>query len=80
VLVHRFVWEHINGPIPDGLNVLQSCDNPPCSRPSHLFLGTHTDNMRAMIAKERDGGSWGINRRKTECVNGHPFDAKEHAL
>jgi hypothetical protein len=43
---HRFSWIVANGPIPDGLWVLHHCDNKPCVRPDHLFLGTHTDNMR----------------------------------
>lgn len=29
---HRISWEQAAGPIPDGLNVLHTCDNPPCIR------------------------------------------------
>ena len=53
---HRVSWLVANGPIPAGLHVLHHCDNPPCVRPDHLFLGTATDNMRDMARKGRAGG------------------------
>ena len=50
---HRIMWEITYGPIPDGIQVLHSCDNPPCVNPIHLFLGTQSDNMKDAIKKGR---------------------------
>lgn len=48
VLAHRFSMG-----MPAGALVLHRCDNPPCVRPSHLFLGSHVDNMADMKSKGR---------------------------
>jgi hypothetical protein len=51
--VHIAAYELFIGPVPAGMEVCHSCDNRPCCEPTHLFLGTHKQNMEDMVAKSR---------------------------
>ncbi len=65
---HRVMWKWKVGPIPQGLSVLHSCDNPPCVNPAHLFLGTQHDNMA-----DRDKKGRSRSTKRTHCPQGHIY-------
>lgn len=46
ILASRVAYElHSEAPIPKGMEVCHTCDNPPCCNPDHLFLGSHLENF-----------------------------------
>ena len=65
-VAHRVAYMVSKGPIPEGMVVRHTCNNPPCCNPNHLVLGTQKDNC-----KDRDDIG---NLRIPHCVgtaNGH---------
>lgn len=46
VLAHRFAYEAYVGPIPTGMELDHTCENPPCIRPSHHEPVTHQVNIQ----------------------------------
>lgn len=56
LLAHRVSYELFVGPI-GKLKVCHHCDNPPCVRPAHFFLGTAQDNALDAVKKKRHMGT-----------------------
>ena len=52
--IHRVAWEAHNAePIPEGMVVMHTCDNPACFNPNHLVVGTQQENLQDMCRKNR---------------------------
>jgi len=67
VPAHRFSYERLVGPIPDGLQLDHLCRNPPCVNPAHLEPVTNRENGRR-------GMAGALQRSRTHCPQGHPYD------
>jgi hypothetical protein len=60
-LTHRVSYELLHGPIPEGMLILHSCDNPPCCNPAHLRVGTTRDNIADSKGRGRANRARGVD-------------------
>lgn len=70
-VVHRAVYELLNGEAPSSMVVMHKCDTPSCCNPDHLVLGTRSENNLDCVRKGRHA-----NASKTHCKRGHEFTAE----
>lgn len=68
---HRVSYVVAFGNIPQGLQALHHCDNPPCTNPDHLFLGTNQDNVSDKVRKGRQARSGPTSPARGESNGKH---------
>jgi hypothetical protein len=61
-MAHRFAYELLAGPIPEGMTLDHLCRNRLCCNPEHLEPVSLAENIRRGAAT------------KTHCPQGHPYD------
>jgi len=54
--VGTWLYERKYGPIPGSKLLCHTCDNPPCIRLSHRFVGTMSENILDCVQKGRNAG------------------------
>lgn len=63
---------NFKGPIPEGMIICHSCDNPSCVNPEHLWAGTYKDNSQDRDVKKRNQDTRGeknpLSRLKEEDI------------
>lgn len=65
---HRYAYEHLVGPVPEGLELDHLCRVRRCVNPDHLQPVTHRQNVLRGDSPTAD------NAVKTHCPTGHPYD------
>ncbi len=50
---HRLAYLLARGDITESSMVLHTCDNPPCCRPDHLYLGSYLENAQDRVFRGR---------------------------
>ena len=73
VLAHRFAYELLVGPIPDGLEPDHLCRVRHCVNPAHLEPVTHGENARRGEAGLVMNA---LQRAVTHCPKGHAYTAE----
>src|SRR5690606_16828984 len=83
---HRYVWESVNGPIPEGLVVDHICHNRACVNAEHLRLATRAQNNmnrsgpQSISTSRIRGVRWEPSRSRwiAQVAHGDKYYSKHH--
>ena len=73
-MAHRFIYEHCNGPIPNGMQIHHTCETRNCVNSSHLVVVTQRENTLLGNTTAARHAS------KTHCSRGHEFNKENTKL
>lgn len=82
VRAHRWAWEQVYGPVPDGLMVMHGCDETSCVNVVEcLLLGDQAANLEQMARRGRSAGRahWGCADRRRAARAGPARSARRCA-
>lgn len=88
-LAHRFVWETLIGPVPEGYELDHLCLVKACVNPDHLEVVSHLTNMRRAVPYNpwaqprefcsRGHSNWGPSGTKRRCRTCSAARQREYA-
>ena len=76
-MVHRVIWEHFRGPIPEGLQIDHTCGVKLCCNVNHLRIVTARENSLAATSNNMAAR----NHRRVKCpLCGGPYSARANGV
>jgi hypothetical protein len=77
---HRYAYELLVGPIPDGMEIDHVCSVRKCVNPAHMEAVTHTENIRRSWVRgnceNRRNTLAEMHKSKTHCPHGHALSGE----
>ena len=67
-------------PLPKNIHILHTCDMPSCVNPDHLWLGSHSDNMRDCEKKGRRFHPFGERHHQAKLSEAAVLEIRTGAL
>lgn len=66
IYAHRYIYEYLNGKLPEGMEIDHKCEVKSCVFPDHLEAVTHGENMHRAALKGAWRGERNSNAKRTE--------------